>query len=149
MSTPRNEARNTRPRGGSEAGFSLVELMVVIAIIAMLASVVAYNVLGTLDDAQVTTAKAEISSFKSALINYRVVFKKFPSTEQGLDALVKNEKSRKFLDRNSIPLDPWDNPYVYTLEGSSSFTVISYGADGLPGGEGLEADISSAELNRE
>lgn len=138
----RTEIRRWR---GSEAGFSLIELMVVIAIIAMLAAAVGYRVLGALEDAEVTTAKAEISAFKSALINYRIVFKTFPSNEQGLNALVQNEKNRKFLDR--VPLDPWNNDYVYKLEGSRDFTIMSYGADGVPGGEGPDADISSADLS--
>lgn len=136
-----------RRRRGSEAGFSLIELMVVIAIIAMLAAVVGVNVLGSLEDAEITAAKAEINAFKSALINYRVVFKKFPTNEEGLQALIQNEKDRKFLDRNEVPLDPWDNPYIYKLEGSRDFTIVSYGADGVPGGTGVDADLSSADLN--
>ena len=144
----RTKDRTETPRRrGSEAGFSLIELMVVIAIIAMLASVVAYNVLGSLEDAEVTVVKAEISTFKSALINYRVVFKKFPTNEEGLQALIQNEKNRKFLDTDNIPLDPWDNPYLYKIEGSRNFSVMSYGADGVPGGSGLDADISSANLS--
>lgn len=146
----RKKNRNeTRRRRGSEAGFSLIELMVVIAIIAMLAAVVGFNVLGALEDAEITAAKAEISTFKSALINYRVIFKKFPTNEEGLQALIQNDKDRKFLDRNQVPLDPWDNPYVYKLEGSRDFTIVSYGADGVPGGSGLDADISSADLSEE
>lgn len=143
----RKKDRTGTRRRRSEAGFSLIELMVVIAIIAMLASVVAYNVLGALEDAEVTVAKDEITSFRTALMNYRIVFKKFPTNEEGLQALVQNEKNRMFLDR--IPLDPWDNPYVYKLEGSRDYSVISYGADGVPGGSGLDADISSANLSEE
>ena len=149
MSGRTTDQIEARPCRGSEAGFTLIELMVVIAIIAMLAAVVGYNVLGSLEDAEVTVAKAEISTFKSALINYRVVFKKFPTNEEGLQALIQNEKDRKFLDRDSIPLDPWDNPYLYKLEGSRNFSIISYGADGVPGGSGLDADISSANLSEE
>ena len=146
----RKKNRNeTRQRRGSEAGFSLIELMVVIAIIAMLAAVVGFNVLNALEDAEITAAKAEISAFKSALINYRVVFKKFPTNEEGLQALIENDKDRKFLDRNKVPLDPWDNPYVYKLEGSRDFTIVSYGADRVPGGSGLDADISSADLSED
>ena len=149
MSGRTTDRIETRRRRGSEAGFTLIELMVVIAIIAMLAAVVGYNVLGALEDAEVTVAKAEINTFKSALINYRVVFKKFPTNAEGLQALIQNEKSRKFLDRDKIPLDPWNNPYLYKLEGSRDFSVISYGADGVPGGSGLDADISSANLSQE
>lgn len=138
-----NEPRRSR---ATDAGFSLIELMVVIAIIAMLAAVVGFNVLGALEDAEVTAAKAEISSFKSALINYRVVFKRFPTNEEGLQALIKNEKNRKFLDSSKVPTDPWDNDYVYKIEGSRNFSITSYGADGVPGGEGQDADISSADL---
>ena len=147
MSGRTTDRIETRRRRGSEAGFTLIELMVVIAIIAMLAAVVGYNVLGSLEDAEVTVAKAEINTFKSALINYRVVFKKFPTNEEGLQALIQNEKSRKFLDRDDIPLDPWGNPYLYKLEGSRDYSIVSYGADGVPGGSGLDADISSANLS--
>ena len=149
MNGRKNNRNEMRRRRGSEAGFSLIELMVVIAIIAMLAAVVGFNVLNALEDAEITAAKAEISAFKSALINYRVVFKKFPTNEEGLQALIENDKDRKFLDRNKVPLDPWDNPYVYKIEGSRDFTIVSYGADGVPGGSGLDADISSADLSED
>ena len=144
--TTKEKNESWRPRA-SEAGFSLIELMVVIAIIAMLAAVVGFNVLGSLEDAEVTAAKAEITSFKSALINYRVVFKRFPTNEEGLGALMENEKNRKFLEGSKIPTDPWNNPYVYKIEGSRDYTITSYGADGVPGGEGHDADISSADLS--
>ena len=149
MSGRTTDRIETRRRRGFQTGFTLIELMVVIAIIAMLAAVVGYNVLGSLEDAEVTVAKAEISVFKTALITYRVVFKKFPTNEEGLQALIQNEKNRKFLDRDEIPLDPWDNPYMYKLEGSRNYSIISYGADGVPGGSGLDADISSANLSGE
>ena len=141
------ETKVARKSRASQAGFSLIELMVVIAIIAMLAAVVGFNVLGALEDAEVAAAKAEITNLKSALMNYRVVFKEFPSNEQGLNALIENDKNRKFLERNEVPTDPWNNPYVYKIEGSRNYTVVSYGADGVPGGEGLDADISSANLS--
>lgn len=135
--------RNQRRRGSG--GFTLIELMVVIAIIAMLAAIVGYNVIGSLEDAEVTTAKQQISNLKSALINYRVKFKRFPSTEEGLNALVSNEKGENLLDRKEVPLDPWGNPYQYRLEGGS-FVITSFGADGQPGGEGNNADISSDSI---
>ena len=99
MNNSDHQPTKTKRRRSSEAGFSLIELMVVIAIIAMLAAVVGFNVLGALEDAEVTTAKAEISAFKSALMSYRIVFKKLPTSEEGLKALIDNDKNRKFLDR--------------------------------------------------
>lgn len=147
MNDEMKETNETRRRRASEAGFSLIELMVVIAIIAMLASVVAFNVIGSLEDAEITTAKTEISTFKAALVAYRLSFKRFPTNEEGLRALIENEKNRKFLDSNRVPKDPWNNDYVYKIEGSRNFTISSYGADGVPGGEGVDADISSANLS--
>lgn len=147
MNKDRSRGTPAQRQATREDGFSLIELMVVIAIIAMLAAVVGYNVLGSFEDAERASAKAEISAFKSALIAYRVALKRFPTSEEGLNALVQNEKNRKFLDRSEIPLDPWGNPYVYKLEGSRDFTIISYGADGVPGGEENDADISSADLS--
>lgn len=149
MNTIENTNLNQRRRKANEAGFSLIELMVVIAIIAMLAAVVGYNVLGALGEAENTTAKAEIRTFKNALISYRLTFKRFPTNEEGLDALINNEKSKSFLDASEIPLDPWDNPYVYKIEGSRDFEVISFGADGTPGGDGENADISSKNLTED
>ncbi len=137
----------TKRRIQANTGFSLIELMVVIAIIAMLAGAVGFAMFSALDDANVSKAKAEISTFKTALIAYRITFKKLPSTSDGLDSLVNNEK-RNFLDLKEVPMDPWGNPYVYTLEGDGSFTIVSHGADGTPGGDGINADISSDSLNK-
>lgn len=141
---PPNEAIRKRRRR-NQAGFSLIELMVVIAIIAMLAAVVGYNLLGSLEDAEITAAKAQIKNFQSALIGYRLAFKRFPSTDEGLDVLINNDK-KKFLDANAVPLDPWSNEYVYVLDSSNDYEIISYGADGMPGGEGVNIDISSKSL---
>jgi general secretion pathway protein G len=135
-----------RRRAGKSGGFTLIELMVVIAIIAMLAAIVGFNVIGALDDSQVTAAKGQIQNFKAALIGYRVVFNKFPSTEEGLNVLVENEKGRNFLDAKAVPDDPWGNPYVYKFEGEN-YGIVSYGADGQPGGTGNNADISSDALD--
>ncbi|PCJ65140.1 MAG: type II secretion system protein GspG [Candidatus Hydrogenedentota bacterium] len=132
---------------GNAGGFSLIELMVVIAIIAMLAGAVGFAMFGALDDASVSKAKAEISTFKTALTAYRITFKRLPSTNDGLNSLVHNEK-RNFLDLSEIPMDPWGNPYTYTLESDGGFTIVSYGADGSQGGDGINADISSKNLNK-
>jgi general secretion pathway protein G len=136
-----------RKRGMRGAGgFSLIELMVVIAIIAMLAAIVGFNVMNALGKGEVATAKSQISNFKTALIGYRVEFKKFPSTEEGLNALIDNEKGKKFLDQKEVPLDPWGNPYIYKLEDGEPI-IVSHGADGAEGGEAENADISSDNLD--
>lgn len=135
-------------RRGRAAGFTLIELMVVIAIIAALATIVGVNVLNALSDSDVAAAKAQIRNFKTALMGYKIAFKTFPSTAEGLDALINNSKSKAFLDAKEVPLDPWGNPYVYTAEGGK-YTIISYGADGVPGGTGSDADISSDDLKGE
>ena len=136
-------------RRQAQAGFTLVELMVVVAIIAILAAIVGVNVLGSLNTASRAQAKAQIRSFKTALMSYRISFKKFPSSSEGLQALVSNEKNKEFLEESNIPKDPWGNDYIYTLEGSRDYTIVSYGADGRAGGVEDDADISSASLSED
>ncbi len=140
------KARERARRRRSSAGFTLIELMVVIAIIAGLATLVGYNLFNALEEADLTNAKAQISLFKTALVGYRIAFKKFPTTGEGLDALITNSKGKSYLDATTVPLDPWGNAFVYTSENGRSFVVTSYGADGSPGGSGDAADISSDDL---
>lgn len=135
----------TRPTRSS-AGFTLIELMVVIAIIAGLATLVGVNLFGALEDADLTNAKAQISLFKTALMSYRIAFKKFPTTEEGLNALITNSRGKSYLDAKTVPLDPWGNAFIYTSENGRDFVVKSYGADGAPGGSENGADISSENL---
>ncbi len=136
------DSKRMRKRRSNAAGFTLVELMVVISIIAILATIVGVNVLGQMDEGNVAAAQAQIKNLKTALIAYKLKFKRFPDS---LDELVSNSKNIQFLDPPEIPDDPWGNPYNYRREGSK-FVISSYGADGAQGGSGLDADISSDKM---
>ena len=138
--------KRQKRRHGKMSGFTLVELMVVISIIAVLAAIVGYNVLGSVDEGNVAAAKAQIKQFDTALVAYKIKFKKFP---ENLDALVSPPEGDPILNAKSIPLDPWGNPYVYQLEGSRKYVITSYGADGTAGGEDVDKDIRSDDLGGE
>ena len=136
-----------------ERGFTLIEIMVVVIIIGLLAAIVAPNVIGRVDDAQITRAKADISQIENALKFYRLDNFAYPSSEQGLEALVtkpndpniKNWKTGGYLDR--VPKDPWGNPYLYLNPGNNGeIDVYTLGSDGKPGGEDAAADIGNWEL---
>ena len=130
----RRKDRRTKRR---EEGFTLVELMVVIVIIGLLATVVVINVMPASDRAAVTKARADIATLEQGLEMYRLTNMRYPSGSEGLQALVGGSQIR------SLPQDPWGNPYRYAAPGRQGrpFEVISYGADGREGGEGNDADI--------
>jgi general secretion pathway protein G len=136
-----------------QGGFTLIEIMVVVIIIGILVAIVAPNVMGRLDQAQVTKAKADIRAIENALKFYRLDNFAYPTTEQGLEALVSrpadpnitNWKAGGYLDR--MPQDPWQQPYQYLNPGQNGeIDIYSYGADRRPGGEGLNADIGNWNL---
>jgi len=127
--------------------------MVVVIIIGILAAIVAPNVIGRVDDAQITKAKAEIANIENAMKFYRLDNFAYPSSEQGIDALVnkpadpniKNWKAGGYLER--VPNDPWGNPYLYLNPGSQGeIDIYTLGRDGRPGGEGIDADIGNWNL---
>jgi general secretion pathway protein G len=124
-------------------GFTLIELLIVMAILAMLAALVAPALFGNLDKGKVSAASSQISMLESALDSYRLDVGHYPDT---LQSLVVNEDDDDgwegpYLSReDEVPLDPWKNDYVYSRDGRS-FSLMSYGADGVEGGEGVDADI--------
>jgi len=131
-----------------QRGFTLIELLVVLAILAMLAALVVPRVFKNLDKAKVDTAKAQIAAFESALGSYRLDVGSFPTTDQGLQALRTRPVGVENWDGpylpKDIPLDPWKHPYAYRCPSEhGDYEIVSYGADGREGGEGVDRDIES------
>lgn len=130
-------------------GFTLIELMVVIAIIGILAMIVVPKYMGTVSESQRTAAQAQIKIFETVLTQYKLYFHKYPSTSEGLEALLSTPKGN-LLDNPTVPLDPWKNKYVYTCPGThGDYDIVSYGADNQPGGQGENADIESWNLGQD
>jgi general secretion pathway protein G len=131
------------------SGFTLIEIMVVIVIIGVLAALVAPRVLGRTDEARVTAARSDISALMSALKLYRLDNQRYPTTEQGLGALVVKPTGepmannwKQYLDK--VPTDPWGRPYQFLNPGlKGEIDVFSLGGDGQPGGANFDADIGS------
>ncbi len=139
----------TPPSGGSAArGFTLLELLVVLVILGLLASFVGPRYFDQLGRSNAKVARAQIDALEKALEHYRLDTGRYPSTEQGLTALMSRpgDEGRwagPYL-RKPVPVDPWGHPYAYrAAEGAQGFEILSLGADGKPGGEGENADIRS------
>ena len=136
------------------SGFTLIEVMVVITILAILAALIVPKVMSRPDEARVVAAKQDIASLMQALKLYRLDNKRYPTTEQGLQSLVArpslapvpdNWKPGGYVER--LPLDPWGKPYQYLNPGlHGEIDVFSFGADGAPGGDGFDADIGNWTL---
>jgi len=131
-----------------QSGFTLIEIMVVVVIIGLLATFILPNVIGNQDRAFQEGAKAKVSQYGSQLALYKLDNFSFPTTAQGLQALVKNPGGKKNWRQllTSIDKDPWGNEYQYQFPGTrnpSSFDLWSFGADGVPGGEGFNTDVGN------
>jgi general secretion pathway protein G len=142
---------NRMRRGGR--GFTLIELMVVIVILGILAGLIIPRIMGRPDEARQTKARIMIEGIETAMKLYRLDNGFYPTTEQGLRALVeastiqplpRNWREGGYLEKGKVPKDPWGNDFVYLCPGTQGeFDLISYGADGQPGGEGKNKDITN------
>ncbi len=134
---------------GSHAGFTLIEMMVVIIIIGLLAALVAPRMFGKLGKAKTSAAYAQIELFGTALDSFRLDVGRYPTTAEGLEALINpvtglEEWNGPYLKKREIPLDPWGNPYHYESPGNyGDYDLYSYGADNAEGGEGESSDVVS------
>lgn len=138
-------------------GFTLIEVMVVLVILGILATLVVPRIMGRPDEARIIAAKQDIGSIAQGLDLYRLDNHAYPTTDQGLQALISkptappappNWKTGGYLTRSSVPKDPWGNEFKYIIPGvknTSSYDLFSLGADGAPGGEGNDGDIGNWE----
>jgi len=129
----------------NQAGFSLLEIMVVLVIMGMLAAIVAPNFIERADEAKVDTTRAQINNIEQALKLYKLNEHQYPSTSDGLNALLAGgKKGKKYLDR--LPKDAWGHDFVYVYPGvHGDFDLLSYGGDGQSGGSGFDTDIGNWE----
>lgn len=140
----------------NQSGFSLIELMIVIVILGLLASMLVPKIMDRPNEARVTKAKMDMKALDSALKLYKLDTGRYPTTEQGLKALIKKPDTRPvprnyrkggYLDSTTAPVDPWGYEYIYRSPGEEDrdYEIISLGADGMDGGEDFDADIRSWE----
>jgi len=149
----RTEIRNF---ASGRNGFTLLELVIVIAILSLLAAIIAPKMMGRADDAKIADAKIQIRNLETALKLYKLDNGSYPDTEQGLEALISKpatgnvpNKYREggYLEQKKIPLDPWGNPYIYVSPGiHGDFDILSYGSDGKDGGTDKDADITNWDM---
>ena len=145
-----------RPGCMNQRGFTLIELMVVIVILGILAGLIIPRIMGRPEEARRMKARVQIESIETALKLYKLDNGSYPSTEQGLQALVEAPsvgqlprawRDGGYLEKGRVPKDPWDNDFIYLSPGvNSDFDLIAYGADGEPGGEGNDKDINNWEM---
>ena len=134
-----------------KGGFTLIEVMALLAVLGVIAALVVPKIFGRADDTQVRAARADISALRDALTQYKLDNQAYPTAAQGLNALIEPPQTepvptawRAYL--SALPLDPWGRPYQYMNPGvQSEVEVMSWGADGAPGGEGANADIGSTQ----
>ncbi len=131
-----------------EEGFSLMELIVVLVILGLLAGVVGIRVFHKYNDAKLELAKIQIREFGGTLEAFAIEIGRYPTTEEGLEALIRNpdgiDRHGPYLKKTELPSDPWGRPYVYRCPGEhDDYDLLSYGPDGVEGGEGTNADIVS------
>jgi general secretion pathway protein G len=136
---PRHCERSEAIQHTEEDGFTLVELMVVIVIIGLLATIVVINVMPAADRAAVTKARADIATLEQGIDLYHLNNRRYPTSEEGLQALVAQNLVRR------LPNDPWNNPYRYSAPGRNGapYTIMTWGADGREGGDGENEDLSN------
>jgi len=137
------------PRRSHEAGFTLVELLVVMVIMVLLASLVAPRVMGYLGSSRTKTAKVQIESLSTSLELFKLDTGRYPNEREGLEALVSEPSDARnwngpYLKKDRVPADPWGNPYHYRLPGRrGAFDIYSLGADNREGGDGEDQDVGS------
>jgi general secretion pathway protein G len=144
--------------GRRDTGFTLIEIMVVLVIIAILGALIAPQIIGQVDNARIKATKLDIRTLGTALDMYQMDNFRYPTTEQGLEALIKppaveplakNWRSQGYLRSKSVPKDQWGNDYLYRQPGSQggAYDLYTLGADGQPGGEEADADFSNWNID--
>ncbi len=143
----------TRPRRNGESGVTLIEMMVVLVIIGIVAALIVPNVIGRPDEARVAVVKSDIRTIAASLEMYRLDARSYPTTQQGLKALIEKPTETPVPDTwakggylPNLPTDPWSNPYIYQSPADgAAYALTSLGADGVAGGDGVNADISTVK----
>lgn len=148
MTVSASSPRRTHPRRNGQSGVTLIEMMIVLVIIGIVAALVVPNVIGRPDEARVAVANADLRTIAASLEMYRLDNRSYPTVAQGLGAL-SQMPSEPPLPPNwvaggylpQVPTDPWGNAYAYNVQAGSGYEILSLGADGQPGGEGVNADL--------